>query len=151
MVEAEAKELVPATTIDQAQEIPAPEATPIHYPEVVTVRPCTCLECKNGHQWAPMIALARCGHGSAQGWNGCGAPILAVKLMACPVCNEPNTKFRLRIDNTGPVPFPVPMCIPGSGGFQETVEVVIEWNKWKQAEQAEIEKYKKEQSDGSST
>lgn len=114
--------------------------TPISFPEVAILHPCSYLECANGHQWGAMLALAKCGHGTAQGWMGCGAPILAVKLVNCPVCNEPNTKFKIRIDNTPPVPFPIPLCIPGSTTHAEAVFVEIPWRKWKETEEAELAK-----------
>jgi hypothetical protein len=138
-----------ASLVEEAKQLtisetgPAPGDTPISYPEVAIIRPCSYLECSNGHQWQAMVALAKCGHGTSQGWNGCGAPILAIKLVNCPFCNEPNTKMRIRIDNTAPVPYPVPMCVPGSVGHQETVYADIEWTRWKQTEEAELAKLAK--------
>lgn len=119
---------------------PTEGSTPISYPEVAILRPCSYLECRNGHQWGALLAVAKCGYGTPQGWMGCGAPILAVKLVNCPVCNEPNTKFKIRIDNTPPVPHPVPLCIPGSSSHAETVMVEIPWRKWKDTEEAELVK-----------
>lgn len=71
--------------------------------------------------------------------------------MNCPVCNEPNTKFKLRIDQTGPIPAPIPLCIPGSVSNAESVFIEIPWRKWKDTEIAELAKLadqSKEQNNG---
>ena len=126
--------------LQSAPTTPQEQNTPVAYPEVATLRPCSYLECTNGHQWQAMVAVAKCGYGTPQGWAGCGAPILAVKLVNCPVCNEPNTKFKIRIDNTPPIPYPTPLCIPGSTSHAESVFVEIPWRKWKTTEEAELAK-----------
>lgn len=81
-----------------------------------------------------MVALARCGHATAQGWNGCGCPILAVKKQNCPQCNEPAERFKLRVDHTGPAQFPVPLCIPGSVTNAEVIEVVLDFRQYLEPE-----------------
>jgi hypothetical protein len=135
MVAKEAVEMVEAKTLESSNlatagtETGSPSSTepdtPVLFPEVTQVRPCTFLACKNNHQWTPMLALAKCGHGTSQGWRGCGCPILAVKMVCCPVCNEPSDKLVLRMDHTPPVPFPVPVCIPGSGTTAEVLVIQI--------------------------
>ena len=119
--------------------------TPVVFPEVTQLRPCSALTCRNGHQWQPLVALAKCGHGTSQGWNGCGNPILAIKLVNCPFCNEPTTKIKIRIDVTPPTPYPIPLCIPGSASHAETIFVEVPLKKWKETEEAELEKMAKEQ------
>lgn len=126
-------------------EVPAPESTPVVFPEVTLLKPCTSMECRNGHQWGPQTALAKCGHGTSHGWMGCGEPMLAVKLTACPRCNEPAARMRLRVDLTPPIPFPVPLCIPGSSGNAETVYVDIEWQRSKVTEVEGLVKFRETQ------
>ena len=121
------------------------EATPVQYPEVTILRPCSMMECANGHQWQPMLALAKCGYGTNHGWIGCGAPMLAVKMTQCPVCNEPTGKFRLRVDHTGPVPYPVPMCVPGSKSNAEVLSIDIDFHHSQETEAIETAKLEKEQ------
>jgi hypothetical protein len=106
------------------------------FPEVVVLRNCSENTCINGHTWVPTLALAKCGYGTSNGWNGCGAPILAVKMENCPHCGEPVGKFRLRIDHTPPSRGPVPLCIPGSATNAEVNEIVLERNHYKEAENA---------------
>lgn len=104
--------------------------TPIQtlFPEVTQLRLCSANVCLNGHEWIPKVALARCGHGTPQGWNGCGAPVLAVKYENCPTCNEPVKFLRLRSDHTPPTQFPIPICIPGSHTNAEVCEIRIQRN-----------------------
>jgi hypothetical protein len=87
-----------------------------------------------------LVALAKCGHGTSQGWNGCGNPILAIKLVNCPFCNEPTTHIKFRIDVTPPTPYPVPLCVPGSVSHAETIFVEVPLKKWKETEEAELAK-----------
>ena len=109
------------------------------FPEVALLRMCTANICVNGHEWIPKMALAKCGYGTPQGWNGCGAPVLAIKLEACPTCNEPVKKLRLRTDHTPPTPFPSPLCVPGSSTTADVAEIVID----RHPETVEIEYDKK--------
>lgn len=121
------------------------EATPISYPEVVTLRPCSTLECTNGHQWQPTLALAKCGYGTGQGWNGCGTPLLALKMSSCPQCQEPIKFFKLRVDITPPCPAPMPICIPGTAdGVAEHLQVCIEPDYWKVTQAQESAKLQKQ-------
>lgn len=60
--------------------------------EVIRVEPCTKNECSNGHKWPAQMALANC--------PGCGGHILMIRMVNCPVCNEPTEKFTLRTDHT---------------------------------------------------
>jgi hypothetical protein len=60
--------------------------------EVVRIEPCTKNECSNGHKWPAQLALASC--------PGCGGQILMVRMINCPVCNEPTEKFTMRTDHT---------------------------------------------------
>lgn len=60
--------------------------------EVVKIEPCTRNECANGHKWPAQLAVANC--------PGCGAQLLMVRMINCPVCNEPTKTFKLRTDHT---------------------------------------------------
>jgi len=127
----------------QSQELI--EATPVSYPEVTMLRPCSILTCLSGHEWAPTLALAKCGYGTPQGWNGCGTPLLALRMTTCPTCQEPIKRFRLRIDITTPCPFPLPLCIPGTTeGNAEHIVVEIEPDYWKVTETTESAKLAKQ-------
>lgn len=129
------------------------ESTPISYPEVTILRPCSILTCTNGHEWAPTLALAKCGYGTPHGWNGCGTPLLALRMTTCPTCQEPIKKFRLRVDITPPVQFPQPLCIPGTvDGPAEHLIVEIQPDYWKVTEAAESAKLEKQpEADGTAT
>lgn len=107
------------------------QSTPVQFPEVAILRPCSSLFCRNGHTWAPKLALAKCGYGTPRGWNGCGEPMLALKMELCPTCNEPIVKFSLRLDITPPCPAPVPICIPGSHSTAEVLQIEIYPQYWK--------------------
>lgn len=98
------------------------------FPETPSLRLCTANTCTNGHEWVPQIMLAKCGYGTPQGWNGCGSPVLMVKMQSCPVCNEPVKALRLRTDHTPPVPFVSPLCIPGSVAHGDVAEIQLNRN-----------------------
>ena len=81
-----------------------PEAQTAEEPQVSfpqtpkPVQPCSENVCERGHRWAPTLALTKC--------QGCQAPVLAVLMTNCPVCNEPVARFKLRTDHLaggGPV------------------------------------------------
>lgn len=100
-----------------------PVKIPSLFPEVTILRLCSANVCANGHEFIPTVTLAKCGYGTPQGWNGCGAPILMVKQTSCPVCNEPVVKMRFRTDHTPPTQFASPLCIPGSITHAEVMEI----------------------------
>ena len=52
---------------------------------------CSTQYCQNGHNWSPQLALPHC--------NECRHPLVALRQVNCPVCNEPVTRTRLRIDH----------------------------------------------------
>ncbi len=64
----------------------------VNFGEVVRIEPCTKNECSHGHKWPAQLALANC--------PGCGGQVLMVRMVNCPVCNEPVEKFTLRTDHT---------------------------------------------------
>ena len=118
------------------KEVVSEDNTPVLFPEVSLLKPCSELVCRNGHSWSPSLALAKCGYGTPQGWMGCGTPILAVQMQQCPTCNEPTDRFRLRIEHTPPTPYPTPVCIPGSKSHAEIVMVEIPFRHYLKPEQA---------------
>src|ERR1700734_672337 len=109
-------------------EAPQEQNTPSLFPDQIILRLCSANICTNGHEWIPAVTLAKCGYGTPQGWNGCGAPVLAVKMQSCPVCNEPVAKMRFRTDHTAPTQYIIPLCIPGSVSPAEVSEVVLTRN-----------------------
>lgn len=54
---------------------------------------CSLSWCANGHYWTPQLATPGC--------QGCHSPIIGLRMVNCPVCNEPVAKTRLRIDHLG--------------------------------------------------
>jgi hypothetical protein len=111
-------------------ETPTPAPTQL-FPEPQVLRLCSANVCGNGHEWIPKVTLAKCGYGTPQGWNGCGAPVLAVKVESCPICNEPVRSMRFRTDHTPPTQFIIPVCIPGSVTPADIAEVVLQRNSTK--------------------
>jgi hypothetical protein len=116
---------VAPTNTESTTGAPTGTAIPTLFPDVALLRLCSANVCTRGHEWIPKINLVKCGYGTPQGWNGCGAPVLAVKIEACPICNEPVAKFRFRTDHTPPTPFLSPMCIPGSQTHADIAVVEI--------------------------
>ena len=108
------------------------------FPDQVILRLCSANVCGNGHEWIPKVTLAKCGYGTPHGWNGCGAPVLAVKQESCPVCNEPVVKMRFRTDHTPPTQFIIPVCIPGSVTPADVTEVNLVRNSKTIEEQYEV-------------
>jgi hypothetical protein len=111
-------------------ETPTPAPTQL-FPEPQVLRLCSANVCGNGHEWIPKVTLAKCGYGTPQGWNGCGAPVLAIKVESCPICNEPVRSMRFRTDHTPPTQFIIPVCIPGSVTPADVAEVVLQRNSTK--------------------
>ena len=95
-------------------DVNAPRAI---FPEVVKIEPCTRNECSNGHKWPAQLALAAC--------PGCGAQILMVRMICCPVCNEPTTKVKLRTDHTSQG-FGIAALCRGQNGAAETNFIEME-------------------------
>lgn len=123
-------------TLAQTQESPVEQ--PSMFPEVAQIRDCSFIDCPNGHQWQPTLALVKCGNGTPQGWNGCGKPILGIKMELCPICHEPSRRLVLRVDHTPPAPYPIPMCIPGSATLAEVQMVEVRFRSSANAEQGNI-------------
>lgn len=52
---------------------------------------CSWASCSNGHQWMPELAISKC--------PGCKSPIVAIKMVNCPICNEPAAQHGLRAEH----------------------------------------------------
>ncbi len=91
----------------------------IQFPEIVKIEPCSFNECAQGHKWAPQLAVGQC--------PGCGGPILAVRMLNCPVCNEPVVTYHQRIDHTSPGMGIAGIC-RGQKGLAETNFVEMKRN-----------------------
>lgn len=72
------------------------------FPQPGVVNLCSYNECSAGHKFTAQLALARC--------PGCQQAILAVKMVQCPVCNEPVSKMLLRTDHMPQGGGITPMC-----------------------------------------
>lgn len=63
---------------------------------------CTRQVCGAGHVWAPQVAVAKC--------EGCGSPVVAVRMVNCPWCNEEVGELALRVERvSNGIPI-VPVC-----------------------------------------
>lgn len=78
---------------------------------------CSWNECTDGHRWPPAMQVTGC--------PGCKAPILAVKMVQCPVCNEPVTKLVFRSDHMPHGGQVTPMC-RGAASLNEVLMVAID-------------------------
>lgn len=130
---------------EQVVEVPTAVEEKTLFPEVTQLRFCTANVCVNGHEFVPKMALAKCGYGTPQGWNGCGSPVLAVKMENCPACNQPVEKIRFRMDYTAPTQFPIPMCIPGSQTQAEVQEIILHRKQYLKTQEVWDQKIKEEQ------
>lgn len=52
---------------------------------------CTWAECSNNHRWIPEIAASKC--------PGCATPVVAIKMVNCPICNEPPAGHGIRVEH----------------------------------------------------
>jgi hypothetical protein len=70
--------------------------------DTVLIEPCSECVCSQGHKWAPQLALAKC--------PGCSSQVLALRLINCPVCNEPQKSIKFRTDHVVGAPNIVAAC-----------------------------------------
>jgi hypothetical protein len=105
----------------------------VHFPEVITLKPCSENVCSRGHSWEPKMVIAKCGQPGPNGkWIGCGAPVVVTKLENCPVCNEPTVRMRFRTDHVPAGAGGVqPVCVPGVTNRWEITEVELVREAWK--------------------
>jgi hypothetical protein len=87
------------------------------FPADAGLVPCSQTTCSAGHTWTPTIATTKC--------PGCQAPLLVLKMVNCPVCNEPSKSLRLRADHLPHGGTVVPAC-KGSASLAEVLEILID-------------------------
>lgn len=71
-------------------------------PDATEQQICSSNSCSAGHVWQPVLALTKC--------PGCNSQLLVVKMVNCPICNEPSQLFRLRTDHLPQGGAVTPMC-----------------------------------------
>ena len=79
---------------------------------------CSWVECSNGHRWVPEVAISRC--------RGCKGPIVALRMVGCPVCNEPASKHGLRVEHIVDGAWLGRACM-GEKGLGEGSFMEVEW------------------------
>ena len=72
------------------------------FSEKVKVDPCGETSCSNGHNWSPTLRIAKC--------PGCGQEVVAVRMINCPVCNEPQDTIKIRFDHVVDAAGVMPVC-----------------------------------------
>ena len=105
---------------------PTPSGAAFEFGEVPPHSPCSANVCPNGHEWAPIFGLGKC--------PGCASPILVVKMVNCPVCNEPVRALRYRTDHMPHGGQLTPMCL-GVASLAEVTVVELERHHAQQEEQ----------------
>ena len=96
------------------------------FPTEQPLKLCSWNQCTRGHQWMPVMALAKC--------PGCGAQALMVKMQNCPFCNEPATKMSLRSDYLASAAG-VPQRCKGQTPIGESMDVEFVRHGWQEIEQ----------------
>jgi len=71
----------------------SPEITPspFEFKESPKAILCSSLTCPSGHIWPIEAQITHC--------PGCKSPILAIKMVNCPQCNEPSASLLVRSDH----------------------------------------------------
>ena len=87
------------------------------FPDTDNIQLCSYNECPNGHRWPPVMQTASC--------PGCKAPIVLVKMVQCPSCNEPPSKWGFRSDHLPHGGVVTPMC-KGSDSLAEVTYIEVE-------------------------
>lgn len=77
---------------------------------------CTTMSCASGHVWTPTLELTPC--------PGCKSPLLAIKMVNCPICNEPSVSMELRADHVGRATPITPIC-QGSASTAEIIKIAL--------------------------
>lgn len=95
-----------------------PEITPsaFEFRETPKVELCSNLSCSNGHTWPIEVQVTQC--------PGCKSPILAIKMVNCPQCNEPSDKMSLRADHLSRGQAITAIC-HGSASLADTHKLVV--------------------------
>lgn len=104
---------------------------PFNFNEPAAFVPCSANVCINGHEWEPVLAIAKC--------PGCAAPIQVIKMLNCPLCNEPVERVRFRTDHLASGGQIAPMC-RGSASLAEVTSVELIREHAREEERAHIVK-----------
>jgi hypothetical protein len=99
--------------VDEGQEVIFEDAPHVEL--------CSWMECSRGHRFLPQLGIATC--------PGCNAPILARRMVNCPVCNEPTVKVQIRTDHISKGMRIVPMC-QGGKSQGEVAAIEMECRHW---------------------
>lgn len=101
-----------------ADLVNSPETTPspFEFREAPKVDLCSNMSCANGHIWTTQVQLAGC--------PGCQSPILAIKMVNCPQCNEPSASMVLRADHLSRGAAITPIC-RGSASLAEVHKIPL--------------------------
>lgn len=110
-------------TVQPAELVQPPQAAQ-KVPEAQTVdfgtpphrEPCSWNECSKGHKFSPIVQVAGC--------PGCGGPLVIVKMVNCPLCNEPVSKLTLRTEHIPQGGQIQPMCA-GGASLNEVDQIVL--------------------------
>lgn len=87
------------------------------FPEKPKITACSSNICTNGHEWQPETGLTGC--------PGCQSPMLVLRTVQCPICNEPIAKVRLRTDHLPKGGAVTPIC-KGSDSLAEVLILELE-------------------------
>lgn len=93
--------------------------------ETVKIEPCSENVCSQGHRWAPQLVITTC--------PGCKANMLAVRMIQCPVCNEPQKSVKFRVDHVVGAGQIMPAC-RGPVGASSVAFVTLDIKHSEQAE-----------------
>ena len=96
------------------------------FPETVLIEPCSENTCSSGHKWAPQLVVTQC--------PGCKVPMMAIRMINCPICNEPQKQVKFRVDHVVGQQNIVPACRTKDVGTASVAFVTLDI---KHAENAE--------------
>lgn len=107
----------------QAFQVQPPEVAQqgvvVDFGERPAPTPCSFNECINGHRFPPLIQIGKC--------PGCGSPIIAVKMVNCPICNEPVGRLSVRQEHVPQGGQILPLCA-GSPTLNDVMQLDIHRN-----------------------
>ena len=95
---------------------------------------CSWQECERGHKWAVEVASVKCG--------GCDTPVVAIRMVSCPRCNEPAIRQCVRTEHVGNGQWLRKSCLGEGNVHEQGVAVLLERQvpeKYKVGEQMVLE------------
>jgi len=78
---------------------------------------CSYSICTNGHTFPPTLTITPC--------PDCQTPVLAVKMVNCPFCNEPVATTQIRTDHLSSGMRLAPMCKPSTTTQAEVTQITL--------------------------